>query len=227
MVLIGLGHKCRQGKNTVADVMKAQNNQIKLYAFADELKMYCKEHHKQLVHQWSEDINTHNIRSLNPPKDDPIYGYTQILQWYGTDVARKSDPDTWIKALEARLRLEVPSVAVITDVRFPNEAAYVKEKGGYMVNVIRLNKDGSQFLDAGRDPNHPSEVALDDYEGYDFTIEVKDGNFEDLRRKAIGVWNLVDPNSKYDIPEYVDEPDYGSIIASFVEADDDGTGFKS
>lgn len=126
MTLLGLGHKARQGKNTVADVMKAQNNQIKLYAFADELKLYCKENHDDLVFEWQ--IAQPRYTELKEPKEDPIYGYTQILQWYGTNVARKQDPDTWIKALDKRIHTDLPEVAVITDVRFPNEAAYVKKK---------------------------------------------------------------------------------------------------
>lgn len=188
--------------------MQEQDWAVKVYGFCDELKRYCKEHHRELVQQWSQS-GPEPFKVLGYPKEDPIYGYTPILQWYGTNVARKTDPDIWITALSKRLLVEVPSVAIITDVRFPNEASFVKEKGGYMVNVRRLNADGSQFLDTGRDPNHESETALDDY-GYDFVIEVLDGDLKALRRLAIGALNSAKA--------------YAAYASS--TTDSDGTGFK-
>ena len=217
MLVIGLGHRARQGKNFVANFMRAQQPDMRLYAFADELKLYCKEHHDELLPRWQLASQTKQVPAC---KEDPIYGYTKILQWYGTDVARKQDPDTWVKALAARLEVDEPEVAIITDVRFPNEAQFIKEKGGYMVNVRRLLADGSQFVDTSRDPNHPSEIALDDYE-YDFIIEVKDGDLKGLKQKSIGVWNLVHLLESY--PE-----DFSARhFALDVVRDDDATGFKA
>lgn len=188
MLLIGLGAKARQGKNYVADYMKAEDSRVKTYAFADELKLYCKEHHDELVPQWQI---WHTTKQYPVKKEDPIYGYTPILQWYGTEIARKADPDTWVKALDARISRENPEIAIVTDVRFPNEAQYIKEKGGYLVKVVRLNSDGTQWIDAGRDPNHPSETALNDFQGWDFELEVQDGDLETLKSYSVGVLNAV------------------------------------
>lgn len=248
--LIGLGYKARQGKNFVANYMvehatrevgvqmscvdgkivctKLPDKNIKLYAFADELKLYCAEHHDELLEQWQ----LINQTQRNPPwKNDPIYGCTTILQWYGTDVARKQDPDTWVKALDARLSRENPEIAIVTDVRFPNEAAYIKQNAGYLVEVRRYNTDGSQFLDKDRDPNHPSEVALDDYEGWDFIITCKDGDLKGLKSMSIGVYNLVTGNyNSYD--ELVDQAfdvvgiHSNALMDSILSEDSQGDGFK-
>lgn len=188
MILIGLGYKARQGKNYVANYMKEQDPSIKFYAFADELKLYCKENHDRLLPLWQLANQTKQQPAC---KDDPIYGYTPILQWYGTDVARKQNPNCWVEALDARLKQEAPEIAVITDVRFPNEAAYIKEKGGYLVEVTRLKEDGTQFLDTTRDPKHPSETALENYPYWDFVVLCKDGDLLGLKRKAVGVLNIV------------------------------------
>lgn len=227
MLLIGLGNKARQGKNYVANYMKEEDNSVKLYAFADELKLYCKEHHDELVPQWQLANQT---KQYPASKDDPIYGCTPILQWYGTDVARKQDPNTWVKALDRRLSSENPSLAVVTDVRFPNEAEYIKEKGGYLVQVIRLNADGSQYLDKGRDPNHPSEIALDDYPDWDFVIEVMDGDLVGLKRKSVGVLNIAKDAELLQF--YIGEiaTGGGSIERVFddeFDFDTDATGFHS
>lgn len=188
MILIGLGHKARQGKNYVANYMKDEDGSIKLYAFADELKYYCRDHHDELLPQWQL---AHQTKATPAHKEDAIYGCTPILQWYGTDVARKANPNIWVEKLAEKLENEKPDIAVITDVRFINEAEFIKSHSGYLVDVIRKNADGSQYQDPGRPSSHPSEIALDDYLGWDFVIMAKDGDLKGLRAKSIGVLNII------------------------------------
>lgn len=188
MILIGLGHKARQGKDYVSNYMKeALPSLVSLYSFARELKLYCKEHHEELLTQWQLANQTKQIPAC---KEDPIYGYTRILQWYGTDVARKANPNRWVEAVAERIKTDGPEIGIITDVRFPNEAAYIKENSGYTVDVVRRLADGTQFLDPNRDPNHASETALDDY-NFDFIISVRDGDLASLKSKAIGVLTAI------------------------------------
>ncbi len=231
MILIGLGYKARQGKNFVANYMQEYNPRVWLYAFADELKLYCKEHHNELEPQWQL---AHQTKAHPAFKADPIYGCTPILQWYGTDVARKANPNTWVEALDRRLSNDNPEIAIVTDVRFPNEAEYIKKNGGFMVEVRRY-KDGIQFIDAGRDPKHVSETALDGYEGWDYAIECQDGNLTDLRKKSRGVLNAIHFNQfrpdKSPFITYVDEASdfsediFNDIVSQY--RDDAPDGFKS
>ena len=189
MILIGLGAKARQGKNYVGNYMKEVIPEIQFYSFADELKKYCRDHHNELEPQWQL---THQTNGIPLWKDDPIYGCTPILQWFGTDVMRKKDPNHWIKIVEEQLSKVTPnSVNIVIDVRFPNEADFIKENNGYMVEVIRVNEDGTRYYDPGRDKNHLSEVALDDYGNWDFVIRCKSGDFTSLRYKALGVLHAI------------------------------------
>src|SRR5712691_5105708 len=109
MILIGLGYRARQGKNYVASYMKLHDNRVTCYAFADELKLYCKEHHDELLWKWQL---AHQTKQPPSWKDDAIYGCTAILQWYGTDIARKENPGIWVQALDRRISLEAPDIAV-------------------------------------------------------------------------------------------------------------------
>lgn len=181
MLLIGLGSRARQGKNYVANYMKEVHPEIVLYSFADELKRYCKERHEELVPRWQLANQT---KALPVAKEDPIYGYTAILQWYGTEVVRKNSPDHWVHVLADKIKFENPEIAVVTDVRFENEAAWVKNHDGFLVEVIRLQEDGTQYYDPNRDKNHASETALDGYLGYDFHLLCKSGNLDSLRIKS-------------------------------------------
>lgn len=184
MILIGLGSKARQGKNYVGNYMKEAVPEIQFYSFADELKRYCKEHHDELVPQWQLANQT---KILPSPKEDPIYGYTTILQWFGTEVVRKNNPNQWVDILADKIEKENPEIAIVTDVRFPNEAAWVKNHDGYLVEVIRLNEDGTRYYDPNRDKNHASETSLDEYDGWDFIILCKSGDLKSLKYKSLGV----------------------------------------
>jgi hypothetical protein len=118
--------------------------------------------------------------------DENKFRFSKLLQNYGTEFARKQDCDYWVDAVAERIAEDQPEIAIITDVRFPNEAAYVKENGGYTVDVVRRLEDGTQYLDPGRDPKHPSETALDDY-NFDYIISVRDGDLASLKAKALAV----------------------------------------
>ena len=183
MILIGIGHKARQGKDFVAHYMQeAAPSLVQLYSFARELKLYCKEHHNILLPEWQMANQTEQFPSC---KDDPIYGYTPILQYVGMKF-RQGSPNYWIDKVTNKIDKADPEIAIITDMRFENEAAFIKENGGYTVEVYRRNEDGTQMLDPGRDPKHISETALDGY-NFDYTISVRDGDLSSLKAKALGV----------------------------------------
>lgn len=182
MILIGLGHKARQGKDYVSNYMAEALSGIRIYSFAKALKEHCKANHVKLLAQFK---SATGFTGEVEQKVDPIYGYTRVLQWYGT-YARETDADVWVKVVAQSIEKDKPQIAIITDVRFPNEAAFVKEKGGYTCECIRIMEDGKQYTDPGRDPNHISETALDNYD-WDFIIRVKNGDLRSLQVKAIGV----------------------------------------
>lgn len=188
MILIGVGSRARQGKDFVAKYMKEAIPEIQLFSFANELKQYCKENHEELVPQWQLAKQT---KQLPIAKDDPVYGYTAILQWFGSEVMRKKSPDHWVHVIADKIEFDKPEIAIITDVRFPNEAAWVKNHDGYLIEVIRQNEDGTRYYDPNRDKNHISETALDEYVGWDFHLLCKSGHLDSLKSKALGILQII------------------------------------
>ncbi len=69
---------------------------------------------------------------------------------------------------------------IITDVRFPNEAKAIKDRGGIMLRVNRQTE-----TDRFPRNEHPSETALDDYK-FDATI-INNGTLEELE-KSVGIF---------------------------------------
>lgn len=95
----------------------------------------------------------------------------EFLQKFGTEAVRDNfDRDAWVKALFSDLHHS--SRWVITDVRFPNEAAAIKDRGGVVVRIKR-----GEAVNA-----HPSETALD-YWAFDHIID-NTGTLEDLRKNV-------------------------------------------
>jgi hypothetical protein len=73
---------------------------------------------------------------------------------------RDADPDYWVKAMRLDLcSLVGRDTIIIDDVRYPNEAALIHERGGL---TVRLNPYPS--WQPGPDAGHASETALDSHE---------------------------------------------------------------
>jgi len=105
----------------------------------------------------------------------------ELLQDLGM-AGRRYDKDVWLNRVKRRFADQVRPVAIITDVRFENEADWVFSTG----ILIRIERDGVDQLD------HPSEMELD---GYLCSICVQNnGSLDELRDalerglNSIGFW---------------------------------------
>ena len=125
-----------------------------------------------------------------------------IMQLLGTEAGRGIlHPNLWVNALFAdykivdiEKRVSMGNVIdysecfpkwIITDVRFPNEAKVIKDRGGIMIRVNRpryckgctlKNLETQDCYDCvvyhdDYQTVHPSETSLDDYADFDFIIE--------------------------------------------------------
>ena len=119
--------------------------------------------------------------------DMPIKQRTprQILQLLGTEGTRDViHPDIWVNALysdyrplsyekDSEGRIEaVEEKWIITDSRFSNDVRRTREMGGILIRVERVECEG-------RENEHVSETALDDFDEWDYIIE-NNGTIEEL-----------------------------------------------
>ena len=90
----------------------------------------------------------------------------EVMQYIGTDIFRKIYPNVWADSTIRRITAEGTALAVVTDVRFPNEVKAIQDAGG---KVIRLTRNSES------DDQHSSEVALDkeqyDWDNFDEVID--------------------------------------------------------
>lgn len=75
----------------------------------------------------------------NKEKEIPLFGRSlrYIMQTLGTEWGRELiHPDIWVRLAEAML-FERGERMIISDVRFDNEAEFVRSKGGVILHVTR------------------------------------------------------------------------------------------
>lgn len=107
----------------------------------------------------------------------PLYGNMtvgKLLQVIGTDLFRDHFDDmVWVKSLFAPYDAAKDNW-IVSDVRFKNEADYVKRMGGILV---RLEGDPAGVrAKSTRDLDHPSETDLDDYCGFNIVMHTEAGD---------------------------------------------------
>lgn len=146
-MIIALTGKAGSGKSTIADYL-VSNHKFHKYSFAKKVKLTA-----QIIY----DLSPEQLYGIKKEVVDDRYGVTPrfILQRLGTEVARVIHPNTWICSLNNDIFPLINNNVdiVIDDLRFENEAKYIKSLQGYILKVDR-NIDSQD--------THESEIGIDD-----------------------------------------------------------------
>ena len=191
-MIIGISGKARSGKDTFADMLaKELNNEAYppyvMMAFANELKMKCQEAFDLSWEQlWGNEKEVEDKRyakqivTYTGCTDNNYYTIywtaREIMQNFGA-FYRTIDNEFWIKNLFKVAEQKEYTNVIITDVRYINEADYILEHGGVVIRVNRENKDSVH------NEMHPSEIELDDYKKFTFTV-INNWTLEVLEKTA-------------------------------------------
>src|SRR3990167_8157922 len=152
--VIGLCGEAKTGKSTMAEFLTTLGytelsfatpiKQIGEIFFFTPEQLYGSQEEKAMLH--------------------PYWGFSarDFLQRVGTELFRETLPkffpnlgeDVWIKHMEYRISRLSSDKYVISDVRHPNEAKFIREKGGILIKCLR-NTDVSD-----KHRNHLSEVNV-------------------------------------------------------------------
>jgi hypothetical protein len=141
-MIIGICGLIGSGKDTVADYL-VNTHEFRRESFANTLKDAVSavfgwdremlEGRSKQSREWRERVDPWWADRLNMPTLTPRW----VLQYWGTEVCRRGFNDNiWIASLENKLRTSQDSV-VISDCRFPNEIASIKNAGGKIICVVR------------------------------------------------------------------------------------------
>jgi hypothetical protein len=137
MLIIGLTGKKGCGKSTAAkSITPTQNfDVIVSESFARPLKAMV----GSLLYEF--EIDTISASDKDALLPDIGCNLRHLYQTLGTEWGRTFiDPDLWINSMVVRLRpfySHTSALIVIDDVRFENEADYIRRKGGVIVHIER------------------------------------------------------------------------------------------
>jgi len=176
MKIIGLGHKKNQGKDTFAKRLKQgiwflTGQEFKIVSLSDVL--FDTGH---VLFGWAgmqdADYYNENYRMKDKLLDGVGATPRDIAKDLG-DALRNRDPDGLIKATLDNTQVNV----IITNIRTPNEAFFLRETG----KLLKIERPGIKY-----DLDDRFDTALDGYKHWDDVI-VNDGTEDHLREKA-GAW---------------------------------------
>lgn len=141
MRLIGFVGKKRSGKDTCASFLSETFDDLHILSFAEPLKQACKHIYVLSDDQLTIEKDVEDERWSLTPRD--------MVKRLGTDM-RAVDKLHWVRNMAMRLddihRGERTHVA-ISDVRFQQEAHFIKSLGGILIHVSRdCTEDGDPHV---------------------------------------------------------------------------------
>lgn len=200
-ILIGFGHKARHGKDSAARFIHQEYPAFtKVYSFAAALRAVCRavlgmrEKHGPLLQIVGTEVFRMPKGSLERSQALFDFGvrYPEFKRQLNNlaDIVT-TDENIWVRSLQDLILEDQPEVALITDMRFPNEAA-IMDATVKVTRWIRDDQHGNvPFVAPDRPANHVSEIALDDYTGWTAKIDAEDGNMGELRDEALFTFDHV------------------------------------
>jgi hypothetical protein len=150
---IGITGKIAAGKDTFADALVEHECKLfKKYSLASPMKKIAED-----IFGFSKDqLYVHELKETT----DAFWDITprRFLQIMGTDMFRDHfRKDVWLKLAEKHMRDNPDKHIVIADIRFENEAQFIRDLGGV---IIRINRPGQESNPDAE--QHSSEAGLPD-----------------------------------------------------------------
>jgi hypothetical protein len=130
-------------------------------------------------------------QNLVGDKDRENLTAEEIAQLVNVGTKRRSEnPQHWIELLRQDVADRNPDVALIPNLRFLNEADFVRESGGKIIRVKSYVVDGVEFISPSRNANHISEVEHHQIQA-DHFITVLRGESLLLAKQAATLFNYL------------------------------------
>lgn len=175
-LIIAPSGKIGSGKNYIAEniifkKLREKNLNVMLIAFADYLKILCYTKDKIPFGKLFYEKDTNSRRALQLRGEEE----------------RKTNPNMFVDFVDCQSRIMFDrgvDVIIILDVRYKNEAQFVKDKNGIIIRFNAPNRTENKMRIECKDNqdeilkvrNHISEVDLDDYKHFDHIVNNDYGN---------------------------------------------------
>ena len=149
-LVIGISGKARSGKDTLGQFLCEEYRCLHYY-FAKPLKEGAR-----VMFNLTEEQIENKEEVIEPWGMSP----RKIYQLLGTEVGRGLDKQIWIKNAQMFVKSVPGRTVVITDVRFKNEAEWIRSQDGIVINVER----DSQTIITENTHSSENDIESDDYD---------------------------------------------------------------
>lgn len=174
-LIVGLMGKKHHGKTVVAEYLHERYD-FSIAAYADALKRKLSELTGIPLERFYP--TTPEEKESRENEVIPEWGKTirQLMQDYGDGCREIIHKEIWIRAMDRLLREKLYGKRlVISDVRYVNEADYVRNNKGFIIRIIDPRKQSEDY--------HRSETEQG-MVGPPYFLIVNDGTLEDLFAKV-------------------------------------------
>ena len=138
-LIVGIGHRRRMGKDTVAEMIRSKLRAAGVNVFRDAFAWNLKQVTRQMFGYAGLDDNS--VYESRPELREivlPAIGMSPRDLWIDVgNRMREIDPDVWIRGVLDNPAYVSGSVLLISDVRYPNEVKAIRARGGAVIKVIR------------------------------------------------------------------------------------------
>lgn len=188
-MIIGITGKKRSGKDSFSEALFKESGKATVLHFATPVKTIAAILLGKYSFYFMEDKRKDEPFIFS---DGKMYTGREILQRVGTEAIRDNiSKSVWIDNMRERIK-NVPhgNIVIIPDVRFENEAKFVKDFGGIIVRVERENHVSED--------DHSSEMDMDKISP-DFTYSFKDDDDykKEMELSAQSLLNQIDSSHQY------------------------------
>jgi hypothetical protein len=169
--IYGIAGAKQHGKDTLANYIKQYNDKFEIVHFADELKrLVCIIFDLELA-QLNEPFLKEKLFN-NPvvmdkfldlmksetgldikPQNKIANTPREVMQFFGTEYVRSEQDDYWIDFVKRKIENSTEKNFLISDVRYPNEANVLRQLGGKIIKVIRIDMSQNPDSHASERPD--------------------------------------------------------------------------
>jgi hypothetical protein len=192
MTRIAIVGEMHSGKTTLANALIEQHGFVRL-GLADPLKdaacamlsWFIDEHFRYFPDRWDGLFGKDTRIPVDRQELEDAKGvFRPFLQWLGSEFAREylGNTNCWLNIFEETLLGDYFEADVVCDdVRFPNEADYLRDLGFQIIRIHRNETERLASIGSTEHLGHQSETMLDK-----ITVDrdVYFGNVEGIRRYA-------------------------------------------
>lgn len=166
--IIAFAGKKQSGKTTCSDyvcnhysTLHNYNKSAKVLNFADSLKQDICMNILGLSHKqcYGDDSDKNTITNIK--WDNKYLTAREAMQFIGTDLFRKMNPNVWADATINKISKLKIDLAIIADCRFPNEVEAVKNAGGIVIKLTRNIYNETHSSETALDPDYYDQNNFD------------------------------------------------------------------